>query len=118
MINIYAKLHDNIGRSVPCISPGDVAWGLLAISLLIVPSRAEGPVHPAGTFIPAGELARRIALSSDRLTGPGFPTYTPDFVLADVELSPSYERLYQNFSGDISGRYLDALCAGARSPRS
>ena len=111
MINIYAKLHDNIGHSLPCIAPGDVAWGLLAISLLIVPSRAEGPAHPAGTFKPAGELARRIALSSDRLTGPGFPAYTPDFVLADVELRPSYERLYQNFSGDISGRYLDALCA-------
>ena len=65
----------------------------------------------AGTFTPAGELARRIALSLDRLTGPGFPAYTPDFVLADVELRPSYERLYQNFSGDISGRYLEALSA-------
>ncbi len=32
-------------------------------------------------------------------------------MLADVELKPSYERLYQNFSGDISGRYLEALSA-------
>ena len=95
------ELHDNIGRSVRCVTPGDVARGLLAISLLIVPSRADEPVHPAGTFTPAGELTRQITLSSDRLTGPGFPAYTPDFVLADVEFRPSYQRLYQNFSGDI-----------------
>ena len=48
MINIYAKLHDNIGRSVRCVAPGDVAWGLLAISLLIVPARADETRPPGG----------------------------------------------------------------------
>jgi DUF1680 family protein len=48
-------------------------------------------------------------LIRQRLVGPGFPEYTPEFVLADVKLDPDYPRLYDSFSGDISGRYLEAL---------
>jgi DUF1680 family protein len=58
---------------------------------------------------PAGELAARITLSQNRLTGEGFPTFSPQFVLADVRLDPDWRRLYQEFSGDISGRYIEAL---------
>lgn len=58
---------------------------------------------------PAGELADRMKRIQDRLIGPGFPEYTPEFVLADVKLDPDYPRLYNSFSGDISGRYVEAL---------
>ncbi len=58
---------------------------------------------------PAGELAERVRLILDRLTGPGFPAYSPEFVLADVRLDLDYPRLYDSFSGDISGRYVEAL---------
>lgn len=58
---------------------------------------------------PAGELAERMQLILDRLTGSGFPAYSPEFVLADVRLDPDYPRLYDSFSGDISGRYVEAL---------
>jgi len=60
---------------------------------------------------PSGELAQRIALSHRRLTGPGFPAYSRRMVLADVQLDPEYPRLYSEFSGDVSGRYLEALTA-------
>ena len=115
MINTYNQNTYRCINALLRVAPGGMVWGLLATGLLIVSARAEAPAHTQGTFIPAGELARRIALSFDRLTGPGFPEYTPNFVLADVELKPSYERLYQNFSGDVSGRYLDAL--SRRHPR-
>lgn len=68
---------------------------------------------------PAGELAERMNRILHRLTGPGFPEYTPEFVLADVKLDPAYPRLYDSFSGDISGRYVEALALvpGADSER-
>jgi len=44
-----------------------------------------------------------------RLTGPGFPEYTSEFLLADVKLDPDYPRLYDSFSGDTSGRYIEAI---------
>ena len=58
---------------------------------------------------PAGELAARMDRIYERLVGPGFPEYTPEFVLADVKLDPAYPRLYDSFSGDISGRWVEAL---------
>lgn len=66
-------------------------------------------VRALNTAQPAGELAARMQLILDRLTGPGFPEYTPEFILADVKLDPNYPRLYDSFSGDISGRYIEAL---------
>ncbi|MGV3719740.1 MAG: beta-L-arabinofuranosidase domain-containing protein [Actinomycetota bacterium] len=61
------------------------------------------------TVQPAGELAARMHLILNRLTGTGFPEYTAEFILADVKLDPAYPRLYDSFSGDISGRYIEAL---------
>lgn len=66
-------------------------------------------MSPFETTQPAGELADRMQRIQDRLTGPGFPEYNADFVLADVKLDPDYPRLYNSFSGDISGRYVEAL---------
>ena len=58
---------------------------------------------------PAGELAERIRLTADRLTRGGRPEYTRDFVLADVALDR--RRRFWEFSGDLSGRYVEALSA-------
>jgi hypothetical protein len=66
-------------------------------------------VSATARFVPSGWLARRLALCERRLLGPGFPAYTPRFVLADLALDPTYPRLYDRFSGDISGRYLEIL---------
>ncbi len=66
-------------------------------------------VAVAGPAPRGGLLEARIALAHRRLTGPGFPEFTSDFVLADVNLDPKYPRLYAEFSGDLSGRYVEAL---------
>ena len=54
-----------------------------------------------------GELAERIRLTAGRLTRGGRPEYTRDFILADVALDR--RRRFWEFSGDLSGRYLEAL---------
>jgi DUF1680 family protein len=65
---------------------------------------------PAGSGTrPAGDLARRIDLTARRLTQSGAPAYTDDFVLADVTLDT--RRRFWNFSGDLSGRWIEALAA-------
>ncbi|HSD26244.1 MAG TPA: beta-L-arabinofuranosidase domain-containing protein [Vicinamibacteria bacterium] len=58
---------------------------------------------------PAGDLARRVDLTARRLTETGVPAYTADFVLADVALDT--RRRFWNFSGDLSGRWIEALAA-------
>jgi len=55
----------------------------------------------------AGDLARRVDLTARRLTRDGIPAYTDDFILADVALDRA--RRFWNFSGDLSGRYIEAL---------
>jgi DUF1680 family protein len=62
-------------------------------------------------------LADRLALCRRRLLDEGFPTFSPQFVLADVALDPGYPRLYSEFSGDLSGRTVEVLARmGAGDP--
>jgi DUF1680 family protein len=73
------------------------------------------PVPPGSH--PAGDLARRVELTARRLTQTGVPAYTEDFVLADVTLDA--RRRFWNFSGDLSGRWIEAVAAlppAGRSP--
>jgi DUF1680 family protein len=76
--------------------------------------RAAAEAAPGDTPLPAGsgpraagDLARRINLTARRLTQDGVPAYTEDFILADVTLDE--RRRFWNFSGDLSGRYIEAL---------
>ncbi len=69
------------------------------------PAAASVPRGPGATA--AGDLARRVNLTARRLTQDGIPAYTGAFVLADVTLDRT--RRFWNFSGDLSGRYVEAL---------
>jgi DUF1680 family protein len=69
---------------------------------------AAEPTGEPGTR-PAGDLARRIDLTARRLTATGIPAYTEELVLADVTLDT--RRRFWNFSGDVSGRWVEALAA-------
>ena len=52
----------------------------------------------------------RMHLTLDRLAGTDFsPIFTSDFILADVSLDPDYPRRFYNFSGDLSGRYIEVM---------
>ena len=52
----------------------------------------------------------RMQMTLDRLTGSDVsPVFTPEFILADVALDPDYPRRFYNFSGDLSGRYVEVM---------
>jgi DUF1680 family protein len=55
----------------------------------------------------AGDLTERYQLTLDRVLTGGPPVYTPELVLAD--LVPVAKRLFTDYSGDVSGRYVGAL---------
>jgi Beta-L-arabinofuranosidase, GH127 catalytic domain/Beta-L-arabinofuranosidase, GH127 middle domain len=83
------------------------ATGLtVAQRVAAAPFKDQPPLGRVGTQ-PAGELARRIDLTARRLTRSGVPSYSADFVLADVTLDR--HRRFWNFSGDLSGRWIEAL---------
>lgn len=58
-----------------------------------------------------GQFSRRQELVLRRVREGGPPAYTKDLVLADVVPRPL--RRFTEFSGDVSGRWLEALCATA-----
>ena len=77
---------------------------------------AEEVIAPIEGIAPAGELASRMALSGTRLTAKGVPAYSDEMVLADVRLDE--RRRFFNFSGDTSGRYVEALSVWPAQGRS
>jgi DUF1680 family protein len=68
---------------------------------------ASAGVQTAAGVVPAGPLAEKIALTAERLTTRGVPAFTDEMILADVTLDT--RRRFYDFSGDLSGRYLEAL---------
>ena len=73
--------------------------------LLLLPS-----LLGAQLTIPTHELDHRIDLSINRLTDLDMqPAFTEDFLLADVDLQPDDPRRFYNFSGDLSGRYIEVM---------
>jgi hypothetical protein len=61
----------------------------------------------------AGNLTDRARLTLDRVLAGGPPRYTEELVLADAV--PRHVRRFSEFSGDVSGRYIEALSVWARS---
>ena len=61
----------------------------------------------------AGDLTDRSALTLERVLHGTAPQYSTDFVLADAVPRPA--RRFAEFSGDVSGRYIEALSVVART---
>ncbi len=59
-----------------------------------------------------GWLGTRFGLTLDRVLSGSGPSYSEDFVLADVK--PTAERRFTEYSGDVSGRYIGALATAIR----
>jgi DUF1680 family protein len=103
-------------------TPRRTFLGQLAMGTAALAAARRGPAAPPATAPEAsgtraaGDLARRVELTACRLTETGVPAYTEDFVLADVSLDRG--RRFWNFSGDLSGRWIEALAALPRAGRS
>lgn len=58
------------------------------------------------------EFTHRMIMSKKRLTEDNYkPVFTQEFVLADVNINPDNPRRFYNYSGDLSGRYIECLSA-------
>ncbi|MCX8064016.1 MAG: glycoside hydrolase family 127 protein [Candidatus Hydrogenedentes bacterium] len=68
-------------------------------------------------FYPSGELDWRINWVQNRFDYVQEPAFTDEFILQDVRLDPNYPRRFQEFSGDISGRFIEAIIIEPRSDR-
>jgi len=77
--------------------------------LIVISAGCISPAVQVKTNEGQGELAKRLAKVQDRLLHGDVPKFTTEFILADVSLDPAYQRRFTEFSGDISGRYLQAL---------
>jgi len=59
---------------------------------------------------PQGEFTLRHEMTRQRLTGDRYkPVFTDEFILADVNIDLENPRRFYNYSGDLSGRYIEAL---------
>jgi hypothetical protein len=87
--------------------------GFLAASMTAVACTAlKGAPAPASDkiqFTPRGELAERIGWTLKRLEEGKMPAFTDEFILADLALQPP--RRFNEYSGDLSGRYIGALAS-------
>ncbi|MFZ5926485.1 MAG: beta-L-arabinofuranosidase domain-containing protein [Acidobacteriota bacterium] len=63
----------------------------------------------------AGDFSRRYSLTLERVLRGGPPHYSKEMVLADA--LPRHVRRFTEFSGDVSGRWLEALAAAAADRR-
>jgi len=66
-------------------------------------------------FSPKGELEKRILWVQDRFDFVQDPAFTDAFILQDVRLDTACPRRFQEFSGDISGRFLEAISVEPRN---
>ncbi len=84
------------------------------------PAIAQPHVSTPGTAVPGastpgtsqdlGEFSRRRQMALDRLTQQDVhPVFTQKFILADVAVNPEPPRRFYNFSGDLSGRYIEVM---------
>jgi DUF1680 family protein len=60
---------------------------------------------------PGGQVSSRYDLTLQRVLKGGPPAYTKELVLADA--MPCHVRRFTEFSGDVSGRWLEALAASS-----
>jgi DUF1680 family protein len=84
----------------------------MAVLLFALLFPAGGPTaFSQAPDLAPGDWESRFQLSLRRVLEGGPPRYETDFVLADA--IPLHMRRFTNYSGDLSGRYIDALSASA-----
>jgi hypothetical protein len=91
-------------------------WLLFPFALLDHPGEAFSQMGPGlviaalNRSYPGGEFSHRFDLAYRRLTEANInPVFTEDFILADVNPDPANPRRFYNFSGDLSGRYIEVM---------
>lgn len=82
----------------------------LFFALFYLAGCGERPTRVKDSNLFNKEFKDRMALVTERLTGTRYkPVFTEEFVLADVNINLKDPRRFYNYSGDLSGRYIEAL---------
>jgi hypothetical protein len=82
----------------------------LIISLFGLNSCADKQMGESSDLPVTGEFTHRMNLTKERLTTDRYrPVFTNEFILADVNINLEDPRRFYNYSGDLSGRYIEAL---------
>ncbi|HSL86286.1 MAG TPA: beta-L-arabinofuranosidase domain-containing protein, partial [Bacteroidales bacterium] len=82
---------------------------LLGLSILI-PGCGKTARQNISEETTSGEFSIRMEMAVDRLTADKYiPVFTPEFILADVKIDKENPRRFDNYSGDISGRYIEVM---------
>ncbi|MFA6086855.1 beta-L-arabinofuranosidase domain-containing protein [Mucilaginibacter sp.] len=88
---------------------------LIYLITLIIPFFAISQVKPVKEDLKEKaakreEFSYRMNMTIKRLTGNSVaPVFTDDFVLADVNINLKNPRRFYNFSGDLSGRFIEVM---------
>ena len=69
------------------------------------------PIADARSIRLHGQLDRRLRAATTRLAAD--PVFDDSFVLQDVARQPGYRRQFEEWAGDVSGRYIGTLAACA-----
>lgn len=77
----------------------------LVLSIYVLISCSTRVNEKASEF----ELDKRLRISVDRIMKGDEPVFDMDFIVQDVALNPLFARRFEEFSGDLSGRYLGAV---------
>lgn len=81
------------------------SWSLTLVTFMIFNSVYGQVIHQ-----PTDEFTYRMNMAYKRLTTNTYrPSFTKKFILADVNLEPDNPRRFYNFSGDLSGRYIEVM---------
>jgi len=85
----------------------------IMLTVLLFLSGCSGQTNKDGlSGETTGEFTYRMKIAEERMTGSKYnPVFTPEFILADVNINKENPRRFDNYSGDISGRYIEVLSA-------
>jgi hypothetical protein len=83
---------------------------LFVLAAMACSSSETSHVNEIHNFSSEFQVRKQMAIQ--RLTGTAIqPVFSDAFILADVDLNPDNPRRFYNFSGDLSGRFIEAIAA-------
>lgn len=84
--------------------------GFLLLLFLLNTQCRDHKVAKQPGIKPGGEFSCRMNMAKDRLIkGQYKPEFTDEFILGDVNIDTLNPRRFYNYSGDLSGRYIEAM---------
>lgn len=80
------------------------------LSVILITACSDSKTEKQSANMEEQEFSFRMLMSQERLTtGRYKPEFTDEFILGDVNIDTLNPRRFYNYSGDLSGRYIEAM---------